>query len=81
MTLDTVVRRALRRAPCSIRALARAAGVSHVLLAEIRRGRKAVTPRVARMVAAALEQWGTQCHVEAARVRTAVQGQQRRGSA
>jgi transcriptional regulator with XRE-family HTH domain len=78
MTLETVVRRAIRRAPCSIRALARTAGVSHVLLAEILRGRKAVTPRVARLVAAALERWGTQCHTEAARVRTAVQGHQPR---
>jgi lambda repressor-like predicted transcriptional regulator len=70
MSLDAVVRQAIRRAPCSIRALARDAGVSHVLLAEIVAGRRRATPRVAMMLARALEQWGDRCHKSAAQVRT-----------
>jgi lambda repressor-like predicted transcriptional regulator len=72
MTLDTVLRRAIRRAPCTIRALARQAGVSHAVLAAIVTGEERATPRVAQLVARALERWGTRCHSEAARVRTAV---------
>jgi hypothetical protein len=80
MTLDAVVRHAIRRAPCSIRALAREAGVSHVLLQGIVTGRERATPRVALKVAHALEAWGIRCRTEAARVRTAVGGRQRRRS-
>jgi hypothetical protein len=74
MTLDTVLRRAIRRAPCSIRALARKAGVSNVMLQGIVTGRERATPRVARLVARALEGWATQCGTEAACVRTALKG-------
>jgi plasmid maintenance system antidote protein VapI len=81
MTLDSVVRHAIQHAPCSIRALARTAGVSHVLLQGIVTRRERATPRVALKVARALEVWGTLCQTEAARVRTAVQGRQQRGSA
>ncbi len=73
MTLDTVVRRAIRRAPCSIRALARTAGVSHVVLAEIVNGRERATQRVALKVARALEQWVARCAGEAAAIRAAVE--------
>ena len=72
MSLDTVLRSAIRRAPCSVRALARTAGVSHVMLAQIVRGREAATPRVALRVARALSAWGSRCEAEAARVRAAV---------
>ncbi len=72
MSLDAVLRRAIRRAPCSVRALARTTGVSHVMLAQIVRGKEAATPRVALRVARALQEWGTRCQAEAARVRTAV---------
>lgn len=72
MNLDAVVRQAIRRAPCSVRALAREAGVSHVLLAEIVAGRKRVTPRVAMLVARALERWGERCYKDAAKVRATV---------
>lgn len=74
MTLDTVLRRAIRGAPCSIRALARAAGVSHVMLAAIVTGRERATTRVALKVARALERWAARCGGEAAAVRAAVQG-------
>ena len=72
MTLDTAVRRAIRGAPCSIRALAAIAGVSHGMLAKIVTGEERATVRVATKVAEALEQWGTGCLDEAARVRAAV---------
>lgn len=74
MTLDTVVRQAIRRAPCSVRALARQAGVSHVLLATIVAGRKRATHRVALRLARALEEWGDRCHESAAQVRAMVKG-------
>ncbi len=80
MTLDTVVRRAIRRAPCTIRALARTAGVSHVMLQGIVKGREHATRRVALKVARALETWAARCAGEAAAVRAAVKGQLRRGT-
>jgi transcriptional regulator with XRE-family HTH domain len=76
MTLDSVLRRAIRRAPCTIRALARAAGVSHVMLAQIVAGREHATVRVALKVARALERWAARCGGEAAAVRAAVAGRQ-----
>lgn len=79
MTLDAVLRRAIRRAPCTIRALARSAGVSHVMLQGIVTSRERATSRVALKVARALEQWATQCSTEAARVRAAAEGQLREG--
>jgi len=72
MTLDTVLRRAIRGAPCTMRALARTAGVSHVMLAAIVTGRERATPRVALKVAKALESWAARCGDEAAAVRAAV---------
>ena len=74
MTLDTAVRRAIANAPGSIRELAKEARVSHVFLWAIVHRREHATPRVARLVAAALERRGKRCVVEAARVRAALQG-------
>lgn len=74
MTLDAVLRRAIRRAPCTMRALAREAGVSHVMLQGIVAGREKATPRVALKVARALDQWAKRCGTEAASVRAAVKG-------
>jgi hypothetical protein len=73
MTLDAVLRRAVRRAPCSIRALARRAGVSHVMLAAVVTGHERATQRVALKVAKALEQWADRCSGEAAAIRSLVQ--------
>lgn len=72
MELDTVVRSAIRRAPCSIRALARTAGVSHVFLQGIVTKRERATPRVALLVANALDTWSNRCGMEAKHVRLAV---------
>ena len=74
MTLDAALRRAIANAPGSIRDLAKEAGVSHVFLWAIVHGRERATPRVARLVAAALERRGKRCVVEAARVRAALRG-------
>ena len=74
MTLDAAVRRAISKAPGSMRELAKEAGVSHVFLWAIAHGRERATPRVARLVAAALERRGKRCAMEAARVRAALQG-------
>jgi hypothetical protein len=74
MTLDTALRKAIRGAPCTMRALARTAGVSHVMLVGIVAGRERATPRVAQKVAHALELWAARCAREAAAVRRAVEG-------
>ena len=53
--------RALREAPGSLRELARAAHVSHTLLARVRDGERELTDETARAVAAALRGWGETC--------------------
>ena len=72
MTLDAVLRRAIRRAPCSMRALARAAGVSHVMLQGIVAGRERATVRVAQKVVRALESWAARCGGEAAAIQAVI---------
>ena len=79
MIIDAVLRRAIRRAPCSIRALARTAGVSHVMLATIVTGHERATPRVALKVARALETWAARCGGEAAAIRAAVESRSTKG--
>ena len=72
MTLDAALRRAIERAPCSVRALAHEAGVSDALLFMIASGKRQATPRVALKVAGALEKWAARCADEAAAIRAAV---------
>ena len=67
--LTTTVRKAVERAPCSIRALAKAAGVPHVTLAHIIHGRREATEDVARKVARALDGWAKKCSRSAADIR------------
>lgn len=74
MTLDAAVRKAIANAPSSIRELAKEAGVSHVVLWAIAHGRDRATPRVARLVAAALARWGKRCAGDSARIRATLQG-------
>jgi transcriptional regulator with XRE-family HTH domain len=71
-TLDAALRRAIRQAPCSFRKLAKEAGVSHQMLAAIVAGRERATPRVARLVVAALDAWAARCAKDAAAVRAAL---------
>ena len=59
--LTEAVRQAVRGAPCSVRALARAAGVPDSTLVRIVGGERAATPAVAAAVARALNLWGTKC--------------------
>lgn len=70
--LSNRLREAIELAPCSVRSLAKAAGVSPAILQHIRSGLRAATPDVAERVAAALEHWGARCVRLAAHVRKAV---------
>jgi transcriptional regulator with XRE-family HTH domain len=54
-----------------MRALARAAGVSHNALARLRQGTLAATPQMAVKLAEALEVWGAGCQRAAKRLRKA----------
>jgi hypothetical protein len=54
-------RRALIEAPGSLRELARAAHVSHTLLARVRDGERELTDETASAVAAALRGWSDRC--------------------
>lgn len=78
MTLPVVLRRAIRQAPCSIRELARRAGVSHAMLAAVAAGSERATPRVATKVAGALEVLTRDCAQHAAALRTALGGSNRK---
>ena len=66
--LSQAARSAIQSAPCSLRALGRAAGVSHVLLIKIRDGRQRATPEVAGAIAQALGHWATNCFEAASRL-------------
>lgn len=70
-TLTKVVTRAIGTAPCTVRALAREAGVSHSLLLLIVKGDRTVTPAVADKLAAALDRWGARCAEAADAIRKA----------
>jgi lambda repressor-like predicted transcriptional regulator len=59
--LTAAVRHALRDAPCSIRALAREAGVSHSTLVLINGGSLNASVEVADAVRRALLIWGERC--------------------
>lgn len=81
MTLQAVVRQAITEAPDSLRALARAAGVSHVTLLRIRQGREPVSARVAGKLAEVLAAWAKgrtreaqECARSATRIRAALRG-------
>ncbi len=60
---------ALRDAPCSLRALAKAADVTPSTLARVWNGERAATPEVAAAVADALTRWGADCTRAAKRLR------------
>jgi hypothetical protein len=69
--LANEIRKALAAAPCTLRALGRAAGVSNAALVRIRRGTLVATPTVALKLADALERWATSCAGAAKRLRVA----------
>lgn len=68
---------AVQAAPCSLRALARETGVSHVLLIKIRDGDVRATEEVAKALAAALDRWGQQCQDAADGLRRALKPRRR----
>src|SRR6266567_3693844 len=59
--LTDAVATAVRRAPCTLRGLARAAGVPPRTLTRITLGTRAATPAVATAVARALDHWSADC--------------------
>jgi plasmid maintenance system antidote protein VapI len=69
--LTGTVMKAVRDAPCSVRALARQAGVPDSTLVRIVAGERAATPAVAAAVARALDEWGAQCGQLAKAIRQA----------
>ena len=69
--LTREVLRAIERAPATARALARAAGISNVLLSQLKRGDFQATTAVAEKVARVLERWGGECLQLARNVRAA----------
>jgi plasmid maintenance system antidote protein VapI len=72
--LTETVMKAVRGAPCSVRALARQAGVPDSTLVRIVAGERAATPAVAAAVARALDEWGAQCGQLAKVIRQAQRG-------
>lgn len=77
--LTTAVRRALRDAPCSVRALAREAGVPHSTLVRIQAGDLNASPALADAVARALLTWASRCEHAAAVVKGAAQSRSKGG--
>jgi hypothetical protein len=61
MTLARAFRKALEESPCSLRALAREAGVDHSLLVRVRDGDRPLTPATVQAVVTALRRWGERC--------------------
>jgi transcriptional regulator with XRE-family HTH domain len=59
--LEEALLQALERAPGSLRAIAREAGVPHSTLVRIKQGERGVTPEVAKAVADALRRWSGRC--------------------
>lgn len=58
---NRALRKALRLAPCSTRALAQAAGLSPALLSRVLSGERAPTPATLRALSMGLRQWAGDC--------------------
>ena len=69
--LERAFRRALDSAPCSLRSLAREAGLAHSTLSRARSGDLAITPAIADAVVRALQAWSTECADLAAKLEAA----------
>ena len=67
--LTRAVQAAIASAPCSVRALAIAAGVAQSTLFRIKSGERPATVDVATKVVAALDGWSLDCTKAAGRVR------------
>ncbi len=75
--LNKVVRLAIRRAPCSLRALAREADVPHSTLVRIKQRTLNASPETARKLASALQRWGEACQSAASDLQVVASGQAR----
>lgn len=62
---------AIEAAPCSLRALAREAGVAHSLLIQVQQRAFHATPELAAKITGALERWGARCRTAAKTLRAA----------
>ena len=69
--LSRRVRAAIKAAPCSIRELAKQAGIPHSTLVRIAREERMATADVAERVGKALAVWGNLCFKEAERLQNA----------
>ena len=90
MTLQDAVRQAIAdvltdASTRSLRALAKAAGISHVTLLRIRDGTEPVSARVATQLAKVLDEWKSEhkrgaekCARSSSRIRMALRGRKRR---
>ena len=70
-TATESVVKGIREAPCTLRALAREAGVAPSVLSRILSGERLATPAVALAVARALDRWGERCKRAATTIRKA----------
>ena len=70
--LTRQVQRAITAAPCSIRALAREAGVPQSTLVRIQTGEREATLAVAKSVERALGTWGRVCNKAAVSLRSTI---------
>jgi transcriptional regulator with XRE-family HTH domain len=68
-TVTDHVRRAIERAPCSLRRLSRASGVDVSTLSRILSGERDATLYVANRVADALDTWSAHCAAAARAIR------------
>ena len=57
-----ILRKIIRQNPCSLRALAREAGVPHASMIQARDGERNVTPDMAKKIVAALRRWAATCN-------------------
>jgi transcriptional regulator with XRE-family HTH domain len=73
-TLTKAVVKAIESAPCSMRALAKEAGLSPAMLTLIKNGKRRATPEVASDIADALAEWADRCKHEASRLRRKIKG-------
>lgn len=71
--LTEAVRAAIGLAPCSLRTLARAAGVPHSTLSQIVHGHREATPDLAQKMADALMRWSQETARAAHRIRRILQ--------
>ena len=70
--LTRQVQRAIKAAPCSIRALAREAGVPQSTLVRIQSGERETTLAVATSIERALTNWGRDCTKAATTLRRTI---------